>query len=108
MYMCEACDTIPPKPANWVAYYLKGMRGTFGTKTYYCDECLMDDLEGVHTGGGPTLSSYWKIIRLNAGKIKPSDLYAGVEPEYDHWQYWYHYLWMKIKRRISRFFKKKK
>ncbi len=87
---CEGCG----KPATWKAWFLKQMRGTFGKGGYYCNDCLLDDLNGVHTGGGPYISCFMKLKRiallvkaerLNAKGIKPSDIFYNVKPENNHW-----------------------
>ena len=71
MHKCEGCG----KNAEWKATFAKIVRGTFGKAQYYCGTCLLEDLNGEHTGGGPTLDCFVKIKRLKQPKV--DEIYYG-------------------------------
>ena len=62
---CNFCDG----PENigvgiWKVIIFRKYRGSFGkVLKWYCSDCLALDLEGYHTGGGPSGNCFKKIKR---------------------------------------------
>jgi hypothetical protein len=71
----EACTKI----AEWACYATWWWKREYPSHPieYYCTNCMMLNLEGVHTGGGPTAESYDKLIPLRRYakviRIKPPE-----------------------------------
>lgn len=66
---CEACEGA----GIWRVKVLRRYRGNFGKWLGpYCTPCLEEDLEGFHTGGGPTDLVMEKIVRVRAARKLPA------------------------------------
>lgn len=65
---CVECEDMGRKnaEATWKAWYAKWWVHEYPKNRvdYFCDSCLIGNLEGIHTGGGPSISSYKKLVRL--------------------------------------------
>jgi hypothetical protein len=65
---CVECEDWEGKKveATWKAWYARWWVREYPKSRvdYFCDSCLIGNLEGIHTGGGPTISSYKKLVRL--------------------------------------------
>ncbi len=68
-HQCVGCS----KPAEWKAIYSDVVHDVFGKEDYYCGDCLLEDLNGYHSGGGPTLNCFFNIVRLEQPKVE--DIY---------------------------------
>jgi hypothetical protein len=53
-------------PAEFIAEFKKEYYETFGKYMSYCSTCLLEDLNGEHTGGGPTIDAFKSIKRLRS------------------------------------------
>lgn len=67
------------KIAEWALYPSSWWQKEYPNQTpeYYCTQCMIANLEGVHTGGGPTAESYNKIIRIKISAFEKGLIESG-------------------------------
>lgn len=53
--------------AQWACYYDDWWRKEYPSEKhvdYFCTSCMIGNLEGMHTGGGPTAAAFKKVVRI--------------------------------------------
>lgn len=58
------CNDCGEKDAEFKITYIKKSRIIFGKHDFFCYECLINNLEGLHSGGGPTCDAFQLIKRI--------------------------------------------
>jgi hypothetical protein len=83
MTICQDCGADGSKEiAQWACFYDKWWRKEYPREkpvSYFCTSCMVGNLEGMHTGGGPTAAAYKKIIRIQPYFIG-QDIDKGAKP----------------------------
>lgn len=60
----QLCEDCGKEEGVWKIYILKKHWGSLPKKIgLECDDCLIENIDGVHTGGGVTADHIKKIIR---------------------------------------------